>query len=347
MATWADLLNYRQYIVRSDGAKFIDGVRNDNLNTSWLTLSPTVSLGPGLYDELMVITRVADEDEIKAWAQAGAPWYDPSPVIPDTQIESADYWNGPIDANERPISARGSGGYIEFDKYGQRFIRNSDGKTMIKFDTETGDATFGGKLEADEVMAGIVAAGGITADYIKSINADLATITAANGKVVIGDISGKQWQGSPLPAGTFGLWAPDGFIATTQTHVLQVAEATGYQTTSTSYVDLANFTATFALKRKATVIINVTMQGGVGLDSAYGHAAYRLTINGNPIPETVVWGSADSSGAFRDKWFPVATHTMQSLPAGTHSVGVQFARGTSAHRAIIANRVMTILVLYG
>ena len=402
MATWADLLNYKQYVVRSDGAKFLDGVRNDLLDTSWLTISPTVSLGPGLYDELMVLPRVADEDEIKAWAQAGAPWYDPSPVIPDAQIPSAGVWNRkvrtyyqataptaegigdiwfdtgdgirprwwdgsqwvdahdklPIDVTERPINLEGAGGYMEFDQQGFRAHRYSDNKRVWDFDVNTGNATFAGELQAatgtfagdlsaSKVMAGIMKAGGITADYIKSINADLATITAANGKVVIGDISGKQWQGSPLPAGTFGLWAPDGFIATTQTHVLQVADATGYQTTSTSYVDLANFAATFALKRKATVIINVTMQGGVGLDSAYGHAAYRLTINGNPIPETVVWGSANSSGAFRDKWFPVATHTMQSLPAGTHSVGVQFARGTSAYRAIIANRVMTILVLYG
>ena len=57
MATWADLLNYKQYVVRSDGAKFVDGVRNDLLDTSWLTISPTVSLGPGLYDELMVLRR--------------------------------------------------------------------------------------------------------------------------------------------------------------------------------------------------------------------------------------------------------------------------------------------------
>ena len=74
MATWADLLNYKQYVVRPDGAKFRDGVRDDNLDTSWLTLSPTVSLGPGLYDELMVLPRIATQEEIEAWAQAQAPW---------------------------------------------------------------------------------------------------------------------------------------------------------------------------------------------------------------------------------------------------------------------------------
>ena len=62
MATWADLLNYKQYVVRSDGAKFRDGVRNDNLDTSWLGItSQEVHLGPGMYDELLILPRAATD----------------------------------------------------------------------------------------------------------------------------------------------------------------------------------------------------------------------------------------------------------------------------------------------
>ena len=169
MATWADLLNYEQYVVRSDGAKFRDGVRDDNLDTSWLTISPTVSLGPGLYDELMVLPRVATQEEIEAWAQAQAPWYDPSPVI---------------DAGAQNIRAKGTGGAIDLDEQGMRATRYSDGATTLYFDTSTGDLSIAGDLT------------GSAGDF-------------ANGKVRIGDIAGKPWGSGTLPSGTTGIWGED------------------------------------------------------------------------------------------------------------------------------------------
>jgi hypothetical protein len=95
MATFLELAKIKHHAVRSDGAKFLDGVRNDSLNTSWLTVNSSgrVTLGPGLYDELLVVKGEVSDDQIKAWASMGAPFYDPTPVIPDSQIPSAGEWS--------------------------------------------------------------------------------------------------------------------------------------------------------------------------------------------------------------------------------------------------------------
>lgn len=87
MATLAELAGYKSYAVRSDGAKWVDGVRNDAADTSWLTYqSGILTLGPGTYDELMFQRRVASEQEIIAWHKAGA-FHDPSQRIGGTVIE--------------------------------------------------------------------------------------------------------------------------------------------------------------------------------------------------------------------------------------------------------------------
>src|SRR5690554_6508740 len=92
MATWVKLSKYKLYTVRSDGAKFLDGERNDALNTSWLTINNEVTLSPGLYDELLIVKNEESDEKIKAWASLDAPFYDPGEQI---------------DAGSRPIHAPG------------------------------------------------------------------------------------------------------------------------------------------------------------------------------------------------------------------------------------------------
>lgn len=53
-----------------------------------------------------------------------------------------------IDTSKRKVHTPGLGGYIEQDGQGMRFIRHGDNKNMIKMDTETGSAEFGGELKA-------------------------------------------------------------------------------------------------------------------------------------------------------------------------------------------------------
>lgn len=125
MATLLELAKIKHHAVRSDGAKFLDGERDDSLPTPWLTVSNgRVTLQKGLYDELLVVKGEVSDDQIKAWANMGAPFYDAA----------------------GNIVYEGAGGRIEMDKDGQRFIRSADGQTMIEMDTETGSAYFKGDI---------------------------------------------------------------------------------------------------------------------------------------------------------------------------------------------------------
>lgn len=196
MTTFLELAKLKHHAVRSDGAKFLDGERNDSLNTSWLTVNSAgrVTLGPGLYDELLVVNGEVSDDQIKAWASMGAPFYDPTPVIPDSQIPSAGEWSSknktfyqtdppvgavvgdlwvdiddndrlyrwdgtkwvditdksPVDAEKKPVYVKGAGADIDIDKYGIRATRKADGKKTFEIDAETGDATYAGRIEAEE-----------------------------------------------------------------------------------------------------------------------------------------------------------------------------------------------------
>src|SRR5690606_35334797 len=87
MARLRDLLGYKTYAIRSDGAKFVNGVRDDGADTSLLTYQIGVlTLGPGLYDELLILNRAATEDEILSWYESQAPFYDAETQIQGTYI---------------------------------------------------------------------------------------------------------------------------------------------------------------------------------------------------------------------------------------------------------------------
>jgi hypothetical protein len=224
VATLLELAKIKHHAVRSDGAKFLDGERNDALDTSWLTVNSggRVTLGPGLYDELLVVKGEVSDDQIKAWANMGAPFYDPTPVIQENQIPSAEEWNrkartfyqasaptgeftqgdvwfdtsnynrrhwwdgskwvdaedvSPIDASQRPVTARGLGGVIEMDHEGMRFVRKADGKIVMQLDIETGSGFYDGVLAAARVMAALAEFGEIVTDEI--------TIKSADGRTTI------------------------------------------------------------------------------------------------------------------------------------------------------------------
>lgn len=56
---------WEQYIVRSDGAKFLDGIRNDALSTTWLTVtlnSVVINDSAVDYDELTIYPAVMCDD---------------------------------------------------------------------------------------------------------------------------------------------------------------------------------------------------------------------------------------------------------------------------------------------
>jgi hypothetical protein len=175
MATLLELAKIKHHAVRSDGAKFLDGERDDTLGTSWLTVNNgQVTLGPGLYDELLVVNDEVIDDQIKAWANMGAPFYDAA----------------------GNIVYEGAGGRIEMDKDGQRFIRSADGQTMIEMDTETGSAYFKGDITgATGTFSGGISGGNGAFELTPSkltINTPQFTLDGAGNAAFAGDITGAS-----------------------------------------------------------------------------------------------------------------------------------------------------------
>lgn len=176
MATLLELCKIKHHAIRSDGAKFLDGERNDALDTSWLTVNSSgrVTLQKGLYDELLVVKGEVSDEQIKAWAAMGAPFYDAA----------------------GNIVYEGAGGRIEMDKDGQRFIRSADGQTMIEMDTETGGARFAGDITgATGTFSGGISGGNGAFELTPSkltIDTPQFTLDEAGNAAFSGDITGAS-----------------------------------------------------------------------------------------------------------------------------------------------------------
>ena len=68
---------WENYAVRSDGAKWLNGVRNDALSTTWLSVANgvlTLTGSPTSYDELIVLPYLAVEAQIQAFHTRAAPF---------------------------------------------------------------------------------------------------------------------------------------------------------------------------------------------------------------------------------------------------------------------------------
>jgi hypothetical protein len=140
----------------------------------------------------------------ESWSKKNRTYYQDTPPtgthsLGDVWFDTSDHnrrhwWDGskwvdaedvsPIDASQRPVTARGLGGDIEMDKDGMRFIRKADNEITLQMDIETGSAYFKGDITG-------------------------ASGTFADGRVAIGDIAGKPWGSGTLPSGTAGIWGED------------------------------------------------------------------------------------------------------------------------------------------
>jgi|LSQX01.1.fsa_nt_gb hypothetical protein len=103
--------------------------------------SPTSGSGRrlnGLIDELLILPYAATPEQIQAWYAMGAPFHDPQ---------------GIVDGASTPVHVNGSGGTLHIDSQGETWVRKSDGKVMFRFDANTGDAEYAGKLGAKVIEA--------------------------------------------------------------------------------------------------------------------------------------------------------------------------------------------------
>ena len=58
-----------------------------------------------------------------------------------------------MDGASTPVHVDGAGGTLHIDSQGETWTRKSDGKVMFRFDANTGDAEFAGKLGAKIIEA--------------------------------------------------------------------------------------------------------------------------------------------------------------------------------------------------
>jgi hypothetical protein len=80
-ARFADLV-YSRHIIRSDGAHWVDGERDDSADRSWLTVDGSqIVLAPGMYDELLAVPRLATDEEAQSWAELTGPIFDAEPFV--------------------------------------------------------------------------------------------------------------------------------------------------------------------------------------------------------------------------------------------------------------------------
>lgn len=108
-----------------------------------------------LLSEMLLMPRVASQEDIAMWHNLRAPFYDPSPHIP---------------AEHQPVTVKGAGADIDIDKYGIRATRKADGKKTFEIDAETGDAFFRGDITgASGTFGGSLKAKMITADMYGEI----------------------------------------------------------------------------------------------------------------------------------------------------------------------------------
>jgi len=136
----ADQTDWHHYVLVFEGPRsggifrvYVDGVQVSSFLTSLYAPSsdPKLSIGSsagnywnGLLDELLILPYAATEEEIKAWYEMNAPFYDPNAVV----------------------TYQGEGGYIEIDSKGQRFYRLGDPNPTIDLNTSTGTGSFRGHV---------------------------------------------------------------------------------------------------------------------------------------------------------------------------------------------------------
>ena len=141
-------------------------------------------------------------------------------------------------------------------------------------------------------------------------------------QVAVGDISGRQWRGSPLPSGTFGLWAPNGFIAVSENESIIITDGAGIHTTSTSWQDIPGFVVNISLQEPAAIFITARFNARVRSTAyaAVGH--FRLLRNETQLNLATLRILSGSQNITLQT--PVMCSYLDKLNAGTYQYKCQF-----------------------
>lgn len=185
-------------------------------------------LGEGLHSEHILSPKTARPEDISTWSNMRSPFFDPSPVILDSQIPSAGKWDnkartfyqatepeatgiGDIwiktDAHNHMYRWNGTDWRDAADRSpidaGQRPITAAGGNVLI--DEHGAFGYYNGVQRAGFGTDGRWMAGGgaVTADELGIMIRDLVLKEL---RLHLGDVGGQAWGSGVLPAGTYGLW---------------------------------------------------------------------------------------------------------------------------------------------
>src|SRR5690606_7039459 len=129
--------------------------------------------------------------------------------------------------------------------------------------------------------------------------------------------------------GTYGFWAPDGYIAVTDLEVYQIDDTTGFSTTdAVNWQDIPNFEISITLDQTAIVLVLMRISAHVLVEpgnSAKGF--YRLVYNGSPVRGQAILGGQWGSGT-NFIWAPAVVMDARELGPGTHVFKAQIKADT-------------------
>lgn len=163
-------------------------------------------------------------------------------------------------------------------------------------------------------------------------------------QVAVGDISGRQWRGSPLPSGTFGLWAPDGFIAVSENESIIVADAAGVHTTSTSWQDIPGFTVTITVKDSAAIFITARFNARVRTSTDANIVGYFRLLR-NEVQLDLATIGINTGGSNITLRTPVMCSYLDKQNAGTYQYKCQFRSISSGVEVSSFDRELIINVM--
>jgi len=180
----------------------------------------------------------------------------------------------------------------------------------------------------------------------------------------VGDISGLSFRGTTLPSGTYGLWAPDGYIAVGGGQDTYTAQSSQYTIPGATFSDVTGMSVSFTLNVPSVVllwyhaeaegVVDITTAGLNGDAGVYVEA--RLTTNntGGGALTNLSTDSIRRIGDYQVIYAPtrfqiqprgtLAWMRLYTLPAGSYTIQLQ------ARRLVLAgsgNTVSGAGYLYG
>ena len=175
-------------------------------------------------------------------------------------------------------------------------------------------------------------------------------------KLRVGDISGLSFRGATLPSGTYGLWAPDGYIAVGGGQDAYTAQSSQYTIPGNTFGDVSGMSVSFTLNVPSVVLlwyhaeaegtVNISAAGTNGEAGVYVEARLTTSNTGGGVLNNLSTDSIRRIGDYKIIYSStrfqinprgtLAWMRLYTLPAGSYTIQLQ------ARRSILAGSGNTV-----